>query len=58
MAGIREVIKTAQGIEELAFILSVPVETVERVAERFMGENKGNESEQIIQETLTEKWQL
>lgn len=55
MTGIREAIKTVQGIEELAFILSVPIETVERIAERFMGENKENQSEQIIQKTSTDK---
>lgn len=49
MAGIREVLKTVEGIQELAFILSVPVEIVERTAKEMLSESE-NKSEQIIDE--------
>jgi transposase len=52
MAGVREMIKTAEGIRELAFILSVSVETVENMAKRFKQE--GNQSEQIIEGAINE----
>lgn len=49
---IRDMIKTSEGIQELAYILSIPVDAVEKVAKRLQGENEQNSSEQIIEDTL------
>ena len=49
MSGIRDFIKTAEGIEELAYILSMPVASVEQVAQRMNDENLNN-PERIIDE--------
>ncbi len=43
MAGIREAIKTAEGIKELAFILSIPVSAVQTMADNFNAEQSGKE---------------